>query len=65
MDPVASEGGMGREVEDSKSDSPEFMASLCELLLANKLPALSLIFFICQMGIIGSMSRSRPEAPER
>lgn len=35
MDPVASEGGVGREVEESESDSPEFMASLYELLLAN------------------------------
>lgn len=63
--PVAGEGGVGRDVEDSESDSHEFMASLCELLLANQLPALSLSFFICQMGIIGSMSQSRPEDPER
>lgn len=65
MGPVASERGVGRDVEDSESDSPEFMASLCKLLLANQLPALSLSFFICQMGIIGSMSQSRPEDPER
>ena len=42
MGPVASERGVGRDVEDSESDSPEFMASLCKLLLANQLPALSL-----------------------
>lgn len=63
--PVASEGGVGRDAEDSESDSPEFMASVCELLLANQHPALSLSFFICQMGIIGSVSQGRPEAPER
>lgn len=50
--PVASEGGVGRDAEDSESDSPEFMASVCELLLANQHPALSLSFFICQMGTV-------------
>ena len=35
LGPAAGEGGVVTEVEDRESDCPEFMSSLCDLLLAS------------------------------